>query len=118
MKRYCKYCSKECYKGFCSDECRIQYEEYIQYVNRYKIPFLLGIFLPLTLMLFPIFFGHLQIFTGIILFLSGTTMALLPFCTGETVETMGVVHSKRIGRTGGIAILIAGAILMITGMLL
>lgn len=116
MKRYCGYCGERCYTEFCNDFCRTQYDEYIQHVERYRIPFMIGTLFPLILLIFPIFFGHLLLFAGIALTLSGMTLTILPFCTNLTVDSMGVVPSIKTGRTIGIAILITGLLMSTAGM--
>ncbi len=116
MKRYCGYCGEECYTEFCSDFCRTQYDEYIQHVERYKIPFMIGTLFPLVLLLFPTFFGHLMLFAGIAITLMGTTLTILPFCTNLTVDSMGVVSSIRIGRITGIVFLIIGILTSVAGL--
>ena len=60
MKKYCKYCGKQTYSDFCNTECMDCYNEYLAFAEKYKVHFLLGVFLTMALFLFPIFFGHID----------------------------------------------------------
>ncbi len=111
----CKYCGGKSSSEFCCDDCRHLYDEYIDFATNNKTNFLLGTGVPFALFFLSMFFGHVAILAGLTIALVGVTLSFLPFCAEETVESLGVLRSTRVGRRFGAAFVVTGVALLAVG---
>lgn len=117
MRTFCRYCGKEYHGTYCSPQCEHLYNEYVELVERDKVRFLVGVSLPWLLLFLPILFGHISLFAGITLTIVGTVLWLMPFCTQETIDSMGVVPSMRLGKRAGTAFVVIGLVFILIDIL-
>lgn len=117
MKTFCRYCGKEHYGTYCSPQCEHLYNEYVELVERNKVRFLTGMLLPWLLLFSPIFFGHISLFAGITVAIVGIVLRSMPYCTQETIDSMGVVPSMRFGRRAGAAFVVVGLVFIVIDIL-
>ncbi len=78
----------------CSEECKVQFQAFLDYTNKYKFLFLGGILISSIICFFHI--------SGVLLL--GIIIAIFPFVTPHTIEILGVKKSKVLGRVIGIGI--------------
>ena len=103
----CKYCGKkliDSQEDYCSKECEIEAKKYLKKVNKYKLPFLIGTFVPALSM--PFFNKPIYIIMATIVI--GLVILLFPFPTPETIGIFGIRKSQKVARyLGGFVIIFA-----------
>lgn len=101
----CKYCGKKIVgtqSDYCSKECEIETKKYLKKVNKYKLLFLIGTFVPALSM--PFFNEPIYIILATILI--GVVILLLPFPTPETIGVLGIRKSQRLAKYIGAFVII------------
>lgn len=102
----------------CSEDCIQKTNSFLQFFERKKLPFYIGIALSLVIL----FTGAFTIieakivgaaFMGSALVLLGLTSLLTPFATPQTYQLFGIRKTTRITRIIGICVMLLGPVLVL-----
>ena len=108
----CLYCHTECPGEYCSAECQKKCEEFESYVKEFTVHFLFLLFASMLFIVPTLVFMNL-FYIGIMLGIMGMTMAIFPFGTDWNIQKWGLRGSINVIRTCGIAMGLAGLVMVV-----
>lgn len=109
---FCRYCGEETSSEYCSHECKIKYDKYKKYENKYAkkvfLSFLLYTIIVIAIgLLFSINVG------GVIMIPFGLLMIIFPFANDSTQESFSLKKVILAMRVFGVAITLVGVVFLL-----
>ena len=108
----CAYCNSNDHTIETCKECKIGYDRFEHFAEKYLYVFLILLIVPIFILCVLMIFVDVLICSGLMLAIMGATIAVFPFCTPETFNALRILGTIRLARVLGTVIAVCGLLMV------